>query len=526
VAGDIPAVRPPGAATINDSYSLSVVATHRLLGRVCEWTASGPTERNAYLPQILHIRSILTPASLCASNPARDVLVQGYVFRNSMPVRITSVAPRSLADRLGWRAGDQILAINGASVEDELDLRFKAAEEVFEVRARLAGEIAEQVVERDLEEPLGAEFEEFRIKTCGDDCVFCFVDQNPEGLRESLYFRDGDFRMSFLYGNYITMTNLRDRDIARIVEQRLSPLYASVHATDDEVRRKLMGHRAQQDRLMEKLQFLHDHGIDMHAQIVLTPGYNDGAVLERSIEDLFALSERMLSVSVVPVGITRHREGLELLRTVTPSEARVLCEQVAMWQARFRGEIGRGFVYLSDEMFLLAGRDFPQEDEYDGYPLMENGVGMCRDFLNELDYQRELLPEALPEVRTITMVTGTLAARLLEERVAPALRSVGNLNVQVVPAPNQLLGETVTVSGLLNFVSFHAALAPMAAAGTLGDLVLLPPDCVNFEGLFLDNRPGRHTPDDLSRALGDVPVEVFRGDWVDLVEGLAELAKA
>ncbi len=438
-----------------------------------------------------------------------------------MPVTVSAVEPGSLADRLGWRPGDQVLAVNGASVQDELDLRFKADEEHFTARVRLSGALTEQAVERDLSEPLGADFEEFRIKTCGDDCVFCFVDQNPLGLRDTLYFRDGDFRMSFLYGNYITMTNLRDRDMQRIVEQRLSPLYISVHCTDDEVRRRMMGHRAQRDRLMEKLHFLREHGIDMHAQIVLVPGYNDGPLLEKTIADLYAMADRMQSVSIVPVGLTKHRRELTTLRPLAPAEARELVGQVERWQARFRDEVGRGFVYLSDEMYILAAEDFPQEDAYDGYPLMENGVGMCRDFLDELAFQREELPEALPEPRTLTLATGTLAAPMLEERVAPVLHGVEGLDVQVVPVENTLFGDVVTVSGLLNFQSFEAALRPLADAGRLGDLVLLPPDCVNFEGLFLDNRPGRNTPDDLSRALGGVPVEVFGGDWAEVVARLS-----
>ncbi len=439
-----------------------------------------------------------------------------------MPVRITDIEPGSLADDLGWRPGDQILAVGGETVQDELDLRFKTAEERFVVRVRLGGDLREQSVSRDLDEPLGAAFEEFRIKTCGDDCVFCFVDQNPVGLRDTLYFRDGDFRMSFLYGNYITMTNLRERDLRRIVEQRLSPLYISVHCTTDEIRRRMMGHRTQQDRLMEKLEFLRANGIDMHAQVVLVPGFNDGAALARTVDDLYAMHDRMQSLSVVPVGLTRHRRELADLRTLTPEEARALAGQVERWQARFRAEIGRGFVYLSDEMYLLAGLDFPDENHYDGYPLMENGVGMSRDFLNELAFQRAYLPEALPEPRALTLVTGTLTAPLLEERVAPVLRSVGNLEVRVVAAENLLFGDSVTVSGLLNFKSFEAALRPLAEAGRLGDLVLLPPDCVNFEGLFLDNRPGRNTPEDLAAALGGVPVEVFAGDWADVIENLGD----
>jgi NifB/MoaA-like Fe-S oxidoreductase len=275
---------------------------------------------------------------------------------------------------------------------------------------------------------------------------------------------------------------------------------------------------------MEKLQFLREHGIDMHAQVVLVPGYNDGDALVKTVEDLYAMNDRMLSLSIVPVGLTRHRRELTDLRPLRSGEARALADQVRSWQDRFRAEIGRGFVYLSDEMYLLAGLDFPEEDDYDGYPLMENGVGMSRDFLAELEYQRSYLPDSLETPRKLTLVSGTLTAPLLEERVAPVLRSVKNLEVEVVAAENLLFGDVVTVSGLLNFKSFYAALRPLADEGRLGDLVLLPPDCVNFEGLFLDNREGQNTPDDLARALGGANVDVFDGDWVDAIERLGEPA--
>ncbi len=438
-----------------------------------------------------------------------------------MPVRIASVDPGSLADTLGWAPGDQILAVNGEPVEDELDFRFKTSDERLTLRVRKGGQIAEEAVEKEPDAGLGVDLEEFRIKTCGDDCVFCFVDQNPTGLRDTLYFRDGDFRMSFLYGNYITVTNLRDRDLQRIVEQRLSPLYVSVHCTDDDVRAEMMGHRTLRDRQGEKLRFLADHGIELHAQIVLVPGYNDGAQLVQTILDLYDLQEQLYSVSIVPVGLTAHRRELTSLRPVAPSEARQLARQVARWQGYFRERIGRGFVYLSDEVYLLAGLDFPDEEDYDGYPLMENGVGMSRDFLDELAFQTEDLPEALPEPRRVTLVSGTLTAPLLRDRVEPVLERVDGLDVEVVACENRLFGEVVTVSGLLNFKSFLAELQPRAQAGTLGDLVVLPPDCVNFEGLFLDNRPGQMTPDDLGRALGGVEVVVFDGDWGALVDRLA-----
>jgi NifB/MoaA-like Fe-S oxidoreductase len=193
---------------------------------------------------------------------------------------------------------------------------------------------------------------------------------------------------------------------------------------------------------------------------------------------------------------------------------------VTRWQTFFREKIGRGFLYLSDEVYILAGMDFPQEDDYDGYPLMENGVGMSRDFLNELAFQSEDFPDELAEPRRVTFATGTLAGPFLEERVAPTLRKVDGLDIQVVACRNVLLGDVVTVSGLLNFVSFEAALKPLAEAGEIGDLILLPPDSVNFEGLFLDNRDGQMSPEDLSNALGGVPVEVFDGDWLALMERL------
>ena len=444
-----------------------------------------------------------------------------------MPVRIAAVETGSLAEELGWSVGDEVLAVNGEAVEDELDLRFKTSgEDALALKVRRSGTLETQHVTKELDEGLGAQFEEFRIKTCGDDCLFCFVDQNPVGLRDTLYFRDGDFRMSFLYGNYITVTNLRERNLQRIVEQKLTPLYISVHCSDDEIRAQMMGHRTQRDRLMEKLRFLADHGIELHAQIVLVPGFNDGGALVQTILDLYDLREHLYSVSIVPVGLTRHRRELTRLRTLSPEEARQTVRLVDRWQARFREDLGRGFVYVSDEFYILAGEPFPDPDSYDGYPLMENGVGMCRDFLDELAFQSEEFPEALPQPVSITMATGTLAGPLMQRDVAPVLRQVGGLGVEVVSCENTLFGDSVTVSGLLNYKSLIAALGPLADGGTVGALVLLPPDSVNFEGCFLDNRPGANTPGDLAaelsrRAGRPVEVEVFDGDWVAVIERLA-----
>lgn len=420
-----------------------------------------------------------------------------------MPVTIESVENGSIAEAFGWKVGAQLLSINFHNIADVLDYRFYASDDRLLVKIRIDGILQEQVIEKDPNEPLGANVEEFRIKHCGDDCIFCFVDQNPEGLRQSLYFRDGDFRMSFLYGNYITMTNMRQRELDRVVEQRLSPLYISVHCTDDEIRNRMMGHRNVQDNLMERLTFLRDHRIEMHTQIVLVPGYNDGDALKKTIFDLYSLNDAIESVSIVPVGLTQHRKGLANLRSLQPEEARSLIETVSQWQEAFLDEIGRRFVYLSDEMYLLAGIEFPQAEDYDGFPLMENGVGMCRDFLDEFEFQTEEFPTALESPKKVTFVTGELAAPVLN-RIIPTLCDVEGLSIDLVIAKNILFGAPVTVSGLLSYQCYYEALKGREN----GDMILLPPDALNFEGKFMDDK----SLDDLSSALG-VPCFLFEGNW-------------
>lgn len=432
-----------------------------------------------------------------------------------MAVKIAHIEKDSLAEKLGWSAGDQILKINDHTISDAIDFRFYSTDDELAVHIRTGGALLEQVVEKREDETLGVEVEEFRIKTCGDDCIFCFVDQNPAGLREALYFRDGDYRMSFLYGNYITMTNLRARDMQRIVEQRLSPLYISVHCTDDAVRKEMMGHRTQDDRLMEKLLFLRENRIEMHTQIVLVPGYNDGAVLKKTIEDLFDLNDAIESVSIVPVGLTDHRQGLKELRPVSRSHARDVVDDVHRWQRHYLAEIGRRFVYCSDELYLLSGEPFPEEEAYDGYPLMENGVGLCRDFINETAWQFQEIEADLPQPRVLILVTGELAESVLAAHIKPALMGIPNLTTNLIVAKNKLFGRSVTVSGLLNYKSMINALH---GEGN-GDLILLPPDCVNFEGDFLDNKPGRNSPEDLEREL-QTPVRVFDGDWQGVMDEL------
>lgn len=425
-------------------------------------------------------------------------------------MKIVSVEPDSIAADLGLREGDEVLEVNNRRLRDHLDLRFHEGDAALTLKVARQGDVTVYEIEKDEGEPLGVVFEEMKILSCGNDCIFCFVDQNPKGLREELYFRDGDYRLSFMYGNYTTMTNAGPAILRRIAEQRLSPQYISVHATDPSVRSRLMGLR-KDDRILEKIRFLHDHDIDMHTQIVLCPGINDGASLARTVEDLALFHRHIRSLAVVPVGLTDHRFGLHRLRRVDAAYATELLEEVAGWQTRFRREIGRAFVYPSDEFFILAARPVPPGKYYDGFPQIENGVGIVRSFIMDFRRQARRFPVRLRAKRRLTLVTGELAAGFLEADIVPRLRRIANLEVRVVVAPNLLYGRSVTVAGLLSGKCLYSALR-----GEGADLVLLPPDVLNITGRFLDDE----TPEGLSQRLG-VPVMIFEGRWADVFTRLA-----
>ena len=242
-------------------------------------------------------------------------------------MKIIAVEPESIADEVGIRAGDELLEINGQRIQDDIDYRFYQGEGTVTLKVAHEGEVILYDIEKDDEDQLGIILEEMKILSCGNDCIFCFVDQNPKGLRNQLYFRDGDYRLSFMYGNYTTMTNAGPAILQRIIAQRLSPQYISVHVTDYEIRRRLMGLK-KDDQILEKMRLLHDNGIDMHTQIVLCPGINDGAALAKTVEDLYALNKHIVSLAVVPVGLTDHRFGLAQLRRVDRAYAADLLDSI------------------------------------------------------------------------------------------------------------------------------------------------------------------------------------------------------
>jgi putative radical SAM enzyme (TIGR03279 family) len=395
---------------------------------------------------------------------------------------IAAVAPGSLAERVGLQAGDALLAINGHGLRDAIDVRFYAAEErlVFEVRRE--GEALTVEAERRYGEPLGLEFTTLTfdgIRRCDNRCEFCFVAQLPPGLRPSLYVKDDDYRLSFLTGSYVTLTNLEEGDWARIEEQALSPLYVSVHATELDLRRRSLRNPDAPD-VMAQLRRLTDLGIEMHTQIVVVPRLNDGPHLDRSIGDLAGLYPAVRSVSIVPVGLTKfHRGGC---RVHTDAEMRLVFEQVTAWQARLRERLGVNFAYLSDEWYLRLGEPVPRVEACDGLNLTENGVGLVRQFLEIGDWR---LKQAISNLQSPILVTGVL--------FAPVLRSV--VEVTVVPVVNNFFGETVTVAGLLTGQDVIAQLRGREP----GDAVVLPAAMFGGpEGLTLDEM----RPQEIGEALG------------------------
>jgi len=397
-------------------------------------------------------------------------------------LQIIQIEPNSLAEQHGFLAGDNITHVNGQPIHDEIDWRFYTADDYLEIKFKREGTNHKIEIEKNPEDLLGITFEEIRYRCCGNKCIFCFIDQNPPNLRPSLYLKDEDFRLSFIYGNYVTLTNLSPRDAKRIVTQRLSPLYVSVHAVDLNVRQKLLGIR-HDDRLLSKIKYLTRNGIEIHVQIVLCPGYNDGEILADTVSKLSLFYPKLKSIAIVPVGLTRHREGLPYLEPVTPAMAK----DVIIWgeeQARhFYEHQQRYFIYLADEFYLQAGIPFPDEQRYDEFPQIENGIGMTRHFIDLFESTAIQFPSKLEKPRSITFVTGKLAEPIIRTLVIERLNRIKNLSATLVPVENHFFGTSVTVSGLLTGQDIFQALS----SSTIGDEIYLPENCLNYDNLFLDD---------------------------------------
>lgn len=421
-----------------------------------------------------------------------------------LSVRITGVEPHSPAARVGLRQDDVLLTINGHDIADVLDYDFYAAEKELTLVVKRQEREWEVLLKKGQYTPLGLEFETYLMdkqRRCANNCIFCFIDQLPKGMRESLYFKDDDVRLSFLLGNYVTMTNFSERDISRIIEMKISPINISVHTTDPELRKRMLGNK-NAGRCLEIMDRFAAGGIKMNAQIVLCPDWNDGGALESTLHDLVARYPAVESIAVVPVGLTAHREGLTPLRPVDEKCAAETIAIVRKWAAISRASYGEERVYASDEFYLKAGIPLPEAGEYGGFPQLENGVGMLALLKDEFMYALETETETLAGHYTIA--TGEAAGPLLRELMAAAMQRHPALNVDVQIIKNAFFGGGVTVAGLLT----GRDITEQLRGKELGQALLITKDMLRSgEEVFLDDM----TVTGLSETLGVPVVPVDNG---------------
>ena len=401
-----------------------------------------------------------------------------------MSTAITHVQPGSIAQRLGLVAGDKLVSIAGEPIIDQIDYQALTAQERFDMMVEDAGGQTRTVhVRKEDWEPLGLTLDQTIVskpRPCRNHCIFCFIDQMPPGMRKTLYVKDDDWRLSLMMGNYITMTNIDDHELDRIIRRKVSPLFVSVQCTDPDMRVKLL-RNPNAAKIMDNLRLLKANGIRFHAQMVLCPGWNDGEILKKSLEDLETLRPAVQSIALVPIGLTKFRDGLPYIKPYDKQMAADLIESVKPYQERFLREIGTRLVFPADEFYCLSGLPLPTDEEYEDYPQIENGVGMLRMFETDLEYAAEDLPMEETPPRRICIATGT--------SVAPFLRELANKHaprgttVEVRPIVNKFFGESVTVAGLITGQDLVAQCQDVQA-----DEILIVRSMIRAEGdLFLDN---------------------------------------
>lgn len=430
-----------------------------------------------------------------------------------MAVTITAVEPGSPADKKRIHAGDKLVSVNGSPVTDVLDYRFYLSEERLELLLETAKGSRKVRIRKPEYEDIGLEFETYLMDkqhTCRNNCIFCFIDQMPPGMRESLYFKDDDSRLSFLFGNYITLTNLSQHEIDRILALHISPINISVHTTDPDLRCRMMNNRFAGETL-SLLQRFADAGIHMCCQLVLCPGWNDGEALERSIHDLAALYPAVESVAVVPVGLTKYREGLTPLRPFTPEEAGKVLDTIEWFGTAMVKAVGSRVVFASDEWYCLAGRPIPDAAYYEDMSQLENGVGMTALLRSQFQEALHDCQESTATTADTVIATGMLAAPILEELMQQARQRFPALRVRVQAIRNDFFGEHITVAGLVTGTDLQKQLQGLSC-----DRVLLPDVMLRHEqDRFLDDM----TPQALEAALG-VPVQVIATDGYALLDAI------
>ena len=440
---------------------------------------------------------------------------------------IKEIYPDSIAEEMGIEVGDILLAINNEEIEDVFDYRYLIKDEYIEVLIRKQDDEEWLLeIEKDYDDDLGIEFDNSLMsdyRSCSNKCIFCFIDQMPPGMRETLYFKDDDSRLSFLQGNYITLTNMQQKDIERIIRLHLAPINISIQTTNPELRCKMLHNRFAGDRL-RYLDMLFEGHIEMNGQIVLCKNINDGGELERSIEDLSKYLPFMRSVSVVPAGITKYRKGLHSLELFDKKEAGDVIDMIESRQKEFYEGYGLHFIHASDEWYITAERDFPEEERYDGYIQLENGVGMMRIFIDEFDAALEQVKNNIKckkvqnsISRTLTMATGKLTYPTIKSFAAQLMELFPEITINVCCIRNDFFGETITVSGLVTGQDLIKQLKEKKDNGEcLGDVLLIPSNMLRMgEQTFLDDV----TVSDVEKELGMkvVPLETGGKEFIEAV---------
>ncbi|WP_455781148.1 DUF512 domain-containing protein [Megamonas funiformis] len=415
---------------------------------------------------------------------------------------ISAIHQGSLAEELELVPGDKIISINEQELTDIIDLSFALADE--EIEMLIEHENGEQEIiafEKDIDEELGAEFESAvfgKIRQCANNCYFCFVDQVAPNMRDSLYIKDDDYRLSFLYGNFVTMTNMGPRDLERIHRLHLSPLYISVHTTNPKLRGEMLRTK-RGELIMEQLAKLNEADVEYHTQVVLCPGLNDGAELDRTIQDIISMQPYAKTLGIVPVGLTKFRENCYPLKTFDAQGAKKVIEQVRHWQEKMRKQIGKNFIYLSDEFYLLAGEPLPKAEEYDGFPQLDNGIGLTRNFIEQWK-ETEINPNNYQKPLKLDIICGKSAGKVIKNLVDEL--NIDNLNANVLALENEFFGHEVTVTGLLTGQDIIKNLKQNKANR---DGIIIP-SCALREGedIFLDD----YTLEDIKKAFPDEEVKV------------------
>ena len=428
--------------------------------------------------------------------------------------KISQVKEGSIAWELELEPGDELISINGETIEDVFDYHYLVNDEYIELLVRKpSGEEWELEIEKEFEEDLGIEFENSLMdeyRSCRNKCVFCFIDQMPPGMRETLYFKDDDSRLSFLQGNYVTLTNMSDHDIDRIIHYHLAPINISFQTTNPKLRCKMLNNRFAGD-IFPKVQRLFEAGIEMNGQIVLCKGLNDKEELERSIRDLTQYLPHLRSVSVVPVGLSKYRDGLYPLEPFTKEEAEQVIATIESWQKKLFPEYGVHFIHASDEWYLLAGRELPEEERYDGYLQLENGVGMLRLLDTEVTEALKDKPSDNRK-RKISFATGKLAYPYIRRYADKVNEKFPHIEIQGYEIRNDFFGERITVSGLLTGQDIMKQLADE----DFGECLLLPCNLLRSgEDVFLDDK----TVGEIETAL-NVPVQIVDETGADFVAAI------